>query len=95
MSIAPSRDVSDSAGRKCARVFSGGDVSDEARRNVRSLEIELAKSEAVTQESLGRSARKFSPQEEHSAESAFQSGQRNTIQFTFCHALSALERRLF
>jgi hypothetical protein len=54
-------------------VFSGGDVSDEARRNVRSLEIELAKSEAVTQESLGRSARKFSPQEEHSAESAFQS----------------------
>ena len=76
-------------------VFSGGDVSDEARRNVRSLEIELAKSEAVTQESLGRSARKFSPQEEHSAESAFQSGQRNTIQFRSYHALSALERRLF
>jgi hypothetical protein len=32
-----------------------GDVSDEARRNIQSSEIEFAKSEAVTQESLGRS----------------------------------------
>jgi hypothetical protein len=55
-------------------VFSGGDVSDEARRNVRSLEIELAKSEAVTQESLGRSARKFSPQEAVQVLSPYGSG---------------------
>jgi hypothetical protein len=41
-------------------VFSG-DVSDEARRNIQSSEIEFAKSEAVTQESLGRSPRKSDP----------------------------------
>jgi hypothetical protein len=35
------------------------------------------------------------PQGEHSAESAFQSGRRNTIWFTCCHSLSALERYLF
>jgi hypothetical protein len=44
-------DLSDFAGRKCAGFFSG-DVSDEAGRNIRTIGDELAKSEAVTQESL-------------------------------------------
>jgi len=50
--------------------------------------------EAATQESLEGAALGIQPQE-HSAESAFQSGRRNTIWFTSCHALSALERYLF
>jgi hypothetical protein len=57
---AKTRTFLSSAGRvglcwaKMRSVFSG-DVSDEARRNIRTIGDELAKSEAVTQENLGRS----------------------------------------
>jgi hypothetical protein len=73
------RDLPDFAGRKCAGFFSG-DVSDEAKKeHFQPSEIELAKSEAVSQESLGRSPRNSALKKSIALKARFNPDRRSAI----------------